>query len=46
MTFVKWGVGLTTLSISVYLSLRILRRETNIISTIKTKIKSKIGAHE
>jgi O-antigen/teichoic acid export membrane protein len=46
MTFVKWGVGLTTLSISLYLSLRILRKETNIISTIKTKIKSKIGAHE
>lgn len=46
MTIVKWGIGLTTLSLSIYLSLRILRKETNIINTIKTKIKSKLRAHE
>ncbi len=38
---VKWIVGVITFVISAYVSLRILRRETNIIDTVLSKIKER-----
>ncbi len=38
----KWSVGAIAVAISAYISLRILRKETNIINVILTKIKKRI----
>jgi O-antigen/teichoic acid export membrane protein len=41
---VKWIVGVTTFALSALISLRVLRRETNIINSIRNKFKNKFGS--
>ena len=40
---VKWVVGVSSFAVSALVSLRVLRRETNIVSSMKNKFKSKFG---
>lgn len=39
--FIKWSIGSIAFALSLYASLRILRRETNIISHIKNRISNR-----
>ena len=40
---VKWVVGISSFALSVYVSLKVLKRETSLIADLKARFTNKLG---